>query len=226
MKWTEKEINIAIELLEQKKRYVDIAEVLNTTSGSVRNKLQKLGYTFTKEQKETRTCGNCENTFIVGILSQRKFCSSSCSAKFSNKVRYGKSSRPKYNCLNCENKIYKGRKYCSSDCSNKHHKKEFFYKIEMGDTSLTEKHYKDYLKQKFGNECMECGWNKINPITGNVPIQLEHIDGNADNNSLTNLKLLCPNCHSLTSTYGSLNRGNGRDSKRNILRQQIRKKNK
>ena len=57
---------------------------------------------------------------------------------------------------------------------------------------------------------MECGWNKINPITNKVPIELEHIDGNSENNSLDNLKLLCPNCHSLTPTYKALNIGNGR----------------
>ena len=43
-----------------------------------------------------------------------------------------------------------------------------------------------------------------------IPIELEHIDGNSENNNLSNLKLLCPNCHSLTSTYRFLNVGNGR----------------
>lgn len=57
---------------------------------------------------------------------------------------------------------------------------------------------------------MECGWRERNKITGNVPIQLEHVDGNSNNHSLNNLKLLCPNCHSLTPTFGNLNNGNGR----------------
>jgi 5-methylcytosine-specific restriction endonuclease McrA len=65
---------------------------------------------------------------------------------------------------------------------------------------------------------MECGWDKINPITNNVPIELEHIDGDSTNNSLENLKLLCPNCHSLTPTFGALNKGNGRWSKRKLNR--------
>jgi hypothetical protein len=225
MRWTQKETDIAIDLLQQKKTYDEIAKKLNTSKGSVRNKLQKLGYTFSKEQKETRTCGNCDITFIVGILNPRKFCGSSCAAKFSNKFRYNKLTHPKYSCLQCSEKIYKGRKYCSNVCANKHHKEEFFNKIENGDVTLNEKHYKDYLKGKYGNKCMECEWNKINPITGNVPIQLEHMDGNSDNNSLDNLKLLCPNCHSLTPTYGALNKGNGRDSKRNKLRQQYRANN-
>jgi hypothetical protein len=56
---------------------------------------------------------------------------------------------------------------------------------------------------------MECGWDKINPVSKKCPIELEHIDGNSENNDLINLKLLYPNCHSLTSTYKNLNRGNG-----------------
>jgi 5-methylcytosine-specific restriction endonuclease McrA len=66
---------------------------------------------------------------------------------------------------------------------------------------------------------MDCGWCEINPITNKVPIQLEHIDGNSENNSLDNLKILCPNCHSLTPTFGALNKGNGRELRR-IKRQE------
>lgn len=36
------------------------------------------------------------------------------------------------------------------------------------------------------------------------------MDGNHENNNLSNLKLLCPNCHSLTKTYKGANKGNGR----------------
>lgn len=34
-----------------------------------------------------------------------------------------------------------------------------------------------------------------------IPLELHHIDGNRNNNTLDNLKLLCPNCHSLTENY-------------------------
>jgi 5-methylcytosine-specific restriction endonuclease McrA len=61
---------------------------------------------------------------------------------------------------------------------------------------------------------MKCGWQEINSTSGYVPIQLEHKDGNSENNKLTNLELLCPNCHSLTSTFGILNKGNGREARR------------
>lgn len=47
--------------------------------------------------------------------------------------------------------------------------------------------------------CYECSlkdW-RGNPIT----LELDHIDGNNRNNTLVNLRLLCPNCHAQTSTY-------------------------
>ena len=68
--------------------------------------------------------------------------------------------------------------------------------------------------EKNGENCDECGWDKVNIYTGNIPIELEHIDGNFKNNKVDNLKLLCPNCHSLTSTYKSLNTGKGRDRRK------------
>ena len=57
-----------------------------------------------------------------------------------------------------------------------------------------------------GEKCMECGWSERNPHTGNIPIELEHIDGDFKNNKEENLKLLCPNCHSLTKTYKGANK--------------------
>lgn len=39
-----------------------------------------------------------------------------------------------------------------------------------------------------------------------IPLELDHIDGNPNNNSLTNLRLLCPNCHAMTPTYRGKNK--------------------
>lgn len=39
-----------------------------------------------------------------------------------------------------------------------------------------------------------------------IPIELDHINGNSDDNSLENLRLLCPNCHALTETYRGKNK--------------------
>ena len=67
-----------------------------------------------------------------------------------------------------------------------------------------------YLFDKYDSKCCECGWSEVNPFTGKIPLEVEHIDGNYKNNLPENLKLLCPNCHSLTATYRGANRGRGR----------------
>lgn len=71
-------------------------------------------------------------------------------------------------------------------------------------------HVKRYLREKFNNQCVECGWSKVNVHTGKVPLVADHIDGNWKNNTEDNLRLLCGCCDSLTATYKALNRGNGR----------------
>ena len=57
----------------------------------------------------------------------------------------------------------------------------------------------------FEPECATCGnatWQ------GNaIPLELEHKNGNRNDNRLENLELLCPNCHALTPTYRGRNIG-------------------
>jgi hypothetical protein len=41
-----------------------------------------------------------------------------------------------------------------------------------------------------------------------IPLELDHIDGDHYNNTLENLKILCPNCHAKTPTYRGKNKKN------------------
>src|SRR5688572_1986781 len=69
---------------------------------------------------------------------------------------------------------------------------------------------KRYLREKHNDSCQRCGWNEKHPDTGEVPLEVHHIDGNFFNTVENNIELLCPNCHSLTSTYRARNKGMGR----------------
>ena len=51
--------------------------------------------------------------------------------------------------------------------------------------------------------CAVCGLNEW--LGEKIPLELDHIDGCRENNSLGNLRLLCPNCHSRTPTYRGRN---------------------
>lgn len=52
------------------------------------------------------------------------------------------------------------------------------------------------------NHCEECGLSEWHGKK--LPLQLEHCDGNRRNNIISNLKILCPNCHSLTPTHSRI----------------------
>lgn len=53
-------------------------------------------------------------------------------------------------------------------------------------------------------ECEECGWAQKSE-DGRIPIELDHINGDRQDNRLENLRILCPNCHSLKPTHRGRN---------------------
>ena len=54
--------------------------------------------------------------------------------------------------------------------------------------------------------CEECGWAETNS-DGYLPLELDHINGDRHDNRLENLRILCPNCHSLKPTHRGRNKG-------------------
>lgn len=195
---------------ERTKKY--ISEVLDISYTSIKRicenyKLQKIDTNPIVEFE----CIECKNKIVARQRENRKFCNASCNAIYNNKLRKKlekvktvkeKKVKEKKYCKNCSNECNKT--YCSNECVFQFKRKE---KVDTGVANL--KTLKRYLIDTHGNKCMECGWCQINTHTGNIPIELEHIDGNNTNNNLNNLKLLCPNCHSLTATYKGANIGKG-----------------
>ena len=124
-------------------------------------------------------------------------------------------------CLNCDKPVNtKRNKYCSVVCQNGFQNKQRVKDLIDGKYVGKELQFIDSrtpnpkARQRGGTnwakqwmlewndyQCQECGieteWN------GNyLVLQVEHIDGQANNNDIENLCLLCPNCHSQTETWG------------------------
>ncbi len=69
-----------------------------------------------------------------------------------------------------------------------------------------------YLLEKFGNKCQICSRDEWDGKP--MPLVLDHVNGNSDDWSMSNCRLICPNCDTFTPFYKSKNIGNGRFRRR------------
>jgi len=100
--------------------------------------------------------------------------------------------------------------YCSNTCSAEG---KLLESVERAKQGLVNERptLRKVLSRLHGYRCKICNirdWRGA-PIT----LQVDHEDGNAGNNFLDNLRLICPNCHSQSITFGGRNKGNGRGSR-------------
>ncbi|MGH7158056.1 MAG: HNH endonuclease signature motif containing protein [Candidatus Saccharimonadales bacterium] len=54
-------------------------------------------------------------------------------------------------------------------------------------------------------KCELCDWAERS-LDGRIPVELDHINGDHYDNRLENLRILCPNCHSLQPTHRGRNK--------------------
>lgn len=192
--------------------------------------LKKLVFEDKLSYEEIGRIYECSGSNIKKVM-QRRGVELPIRSKNAGKEPYNKGKGKKQFCLNCGKEIIDthcyNRKYCSNKCQQEYEYKQWInnYKVDNSIAKSTKwgqipKHLRRYIFEKFENKCCLCGWSKINPHTQTLPLEIDHIDGNSENNSENNLQLLCPNCHSLTPTYRGANRGHGRNITWSIIQEE------
>ena len=133
----------------------------------------------------TANCAECDTIFthIASRANKAKYCSRKCFHK-----AMSRKGTVEYTCLHCSSKFLDSpshkRKYCSRACVNKAAKE-----IWRPDFATVRK---SMVKRNLLTVCERCGYDAEPKILG-----VHHKDRNRKNNDLSNLEVLCPNCHSL-----------------------------
>ena len=173
-----------------------------------RSEAGRLGYAVAKHTHEQnfriRVEGYYSNPKLCPYCSQpltyeqaqtgSRFCSHSCAA---SSVQKG---RKKAFCKDCGLKYRADQSWFCEDCGPRHRAK---YHLEWGNPNLGKGSYKKLLIRDNGRKCGGC--SLANWLGNKIPLEMHHVDGDADNWAKENLILLCPNCHSLTPNYRSKN---------------------
>ncbi len=119
---------------------------------------------------------------ILEANNGQVFCSSTC---------FGLHCRKEQPCIICGKLILASshKKTCSRTCSNKY-RVGIKYKIgRPRDKAQSERSIKIRLLEIRGKVCEKCSYNKQEIL------QVHHKDRDRSNNNLSNLELVCPNCH-------------------------------
>lgn len=216
------------------------SKMIENEFGSYGNALKEIFYEY-YQSISTHNCTYCDKIIKNRKRKGNIFCNRSCSASYNNiginrhkSIKSGiilKNGRTLHRadceknrcCLFCGNNLRYKRSlntmFCNRKCHIDHKYKVAIDKWKQCPESANTFNgvsatIRRYIFSKFDNKCSRCGWCEVNEVTGNSPLELEHIDGDYTNNSEENLTILCPNCHSLTKTYKALNVGNGRSYRR------------
>ena len=155
--------------------------------------------------RNPRLCKNCARPISYEKrIEGNVFCDRRCRGLF-----WGKMTRKK--CPRCGDKsVLRDRRYCPK-CYRFAN-----IRIHKVEDAMTDASRRNFLIRKHGRGCWSCGLDSW--MGRSIPIELDHVDGDSDNNLESNLRLLCPNCHAQTPTWKGGNKKKLKMSGREISR--------
>lgn len=161
-------------------------------------------------------CDTCQTqlTRTQSTLSEHNFCNHSCSAKYTNTLR-----KDKKHCKFCNTELSsKSKIYCNHTCQMDSQFNEYIKSWKEGNelgykgkTKALANPVRRYMLIKNNNTCQQCGWSVLHPVDNKPLVEVDHIDGDAANCKEENLRVLCPNCHSMTPTFRARNKSSSRN---------------
>jgi len=141
-----------------------------------------------------------------------KYCGRSCanSRIFSEESKQKKSIATKrfFSAMTEQERINFSHKRIASHDYNATQAKATEAKRKIAWDKPYEEMSRDSLRKRLLAEsnytCIECG-QKANHNNKYLSLEMDHINGDPADNKRENLRILCPNCHSQTSTFRSRN---------------------
>jgi hypothetical protein len=163
---------------------------------------------------DPKLCKFCKEPLVYS-KRKNKFCNHSCSQSFNNRGirRHGADKL----CLNCKTKLKRADSiYCNNKCYHEYKWRSWCSKIdkigyfEGFDASksgggVTKP--KRYLLFKQKGACAICG--RKTWCGKPIPFVLDHINGDPNNWSISNVRVICRNCDGQLDTYCGKNKGSG-----------------
>lgn len=151
-------------------------------------------------------CENCSSSHS-GSYGSGRFCDAKCARGFSTKSSRSEINRKVSSSLKGRSLSRPGFKH-SEETKILLRQKKLQLTIEQARNkpfdALSKSARKTVVLEEQNRKCLECGLGEI--WNGKkLTLQIDHIDGNNQNNVRENLRGLCPNCHTQTPTYGSKN---------------------
>lgn len=139
--------------------------------------------------------------------------------KVNEKETFQRKKKDPIFCQNCDKELLNyssgQKKYCCNTCQQDYQSKEKYEYFltspeEFQRANFSTAAIKKFILEEQENKCILCGqeseW-KGKPLV----LILDHIDGNAANNTRENFRCVCPNCDSQLDTFKSKNKNSARE---------------